>query len=875
MAGPVVRYVLNKIEEEFLFLWDLDKELRRLRDELQRTECFLEDADTRRNNDETVKVWVKDLIRAAYRAEDLVESFALEEENNRRGRKVCIGGSFFHSRFPGQLLARHKFGREIQPLLERIHRTRERGQCYGIADLSAGDEGKRYVDEKIARRRRAVLHAPDSYVVGMEEEKKAILDLLLGNKEARRSVVSIWGMGGLGKTTLAKKVFHDSTIERNFDLAVWIDVPQQYRGDDLLRELYMKVTKKNGEVGTMTAKKVEEILYRSLHQKKYLIVIDDVWDKEVWEIFEKRLPDEGNGSRVLITTRVRNVVPFANHHNLHFLSEEDSWELCLRKAFTNEDRRKVCQGDFEKKGKEIVKQCGGLPLALVVVGRLLWQKKILVKWDEIWRDGREGQDCMRILALSYADLPQHLKWCFLYLGAFPEDFKIDVDKLIRLWIAEGFIKGRRHKTLEEVAKEYLDELVCRSLAQFAQRSPEDNQQCHIHNLLRELAIEESDELDFFHRQQKVSLDYRTLRRFSFHTTSEEFLSRGYSTPSLRTLLGFKLYKMPICFPTCDMQLIRVIDLEGAPIEVVPKQVKELANLRYLGLRRTLIKSLPSSVQELSRLQTLDVRDTYMKKMNSGVWKIEALRHILFPLDMDMNGIQEGSLRNLQVLEYAKVGAWMSDCLSRLRNLQTLRLGDICEVHHENLSEALPMFSYLTALELSGKSIPAIGLMLSNLENLHRVFFNGRIQFSQPLQYQWPSRLSILNLLHTELDQDPLPSLGRLRKLRVLNLGFNSYHGTEMICHRDSFPQLQTLSFGSLTRLEEWKLDDGAMPCLRSLKIVCCEKLMKLPQGLKSLADLEELFLSHMSTSFYARIQKDDGEDWESIQHVPSINISDV
>ena len=667
-------------------------------------------------------------------------------------------------------------------------------------------------------------------------------------------------------------------------------MPRQCRGNDLLRDLYIKVTEQKREVEAMARinvkeRKREELkemnenlfgkrLYQLLERKKYLIVMDDVWDAEVWNIFEEHLPDEGNGSRVLITTRVRNVVTFANHYDLQFLNEEESWELFLSKAFTDADRRNLCQGDFERKGKEIVKKCGGLPLALAVVGRLLWQKKRLVKWEKIWQDEKEGQDCMKILALSYADLPQHLKCCFLYLGAFPEDFKIDVDKLIRLWIAEGFIEGRRHKTLEEVAKEYLDELVCRSLAQFAKMSPGDNEHCYINSLLHEFAIEESEKLHFFHCQQKAPLYHRTLRRFSFHTT-EEFLSRGHSTPCLRTLLGFKFDDISLGFPACDMQLIRVIDLEGAPIEVVPKQVKELANLRYLGLRRTLIKSLPSSVQELSRLQTLDVRDTYMENMNSGVWKIEALRHILFPLDMDMNGIQEGSLRNLQVLEYAKVGAWMSNCLSRLRSLQTLRLGDICAVHHESLSEALPMFSYLATLELSGKSIPATGLMLSNLENLHRVFFNGRIQFPQPLQYQWPSRLSILNLLRTKLDQDLLPSLGRLGNLRVLNLGFNSYHGTEMICHRDSFPQLQTLSFGSLTRLEEWKLDDGAMPCLRSLKIIRCEKLMKLPQGLKSLADLEELFLSYMSTSFYARIQQDNGGDWEIIQHIPSITIDSV
>ena len=164
---------------------------------------------------------------------------------------------------------RHNFGREIQLLVERIDDIAKSRQRYGIADLSAGDGGKRHVDEKIAQRRRVILHASDADVVGMEDEKKAIIDLLLAEKEKRRSIVSIVGMGGLGKSTLAKKVFKDSLIKSHFDLAVWIDVSQQYTGDDLLRKLYMEVTKKKRkEVEEMTLEEVEGNLYQSLEQKK-------------------------------------------------------------------------------------------------------------------------------------------------------------------------------------------------------------------------------------------------------------------------------------------------------------------------------------------------------------------------------------------------------------------------------------------------------------------------------------------------------------------------------------------------------------------------------------------------------------------------------
>ena len=887
MAGPVVGYLVKKfgdlLIEELLFLRDVDKEMSRLWDELKMMECFLEDADMKRNSDEKVKKWVKDVRRVAYEAEDLVESFALEEENRRRGSSR---GRISWLRLPG----RHKFGREIQLLVERIDDIETSRQRYGIADLSAGDGGKRPVDEKIVHRRRVALHTRDSDVVGMEDEKKAILDLLLAEKEKRRSVVSIVGMGGLGKSTLAKKVFKDSLIKSHFDLAVWIDVSQQSTREDLLRKLYMEVTKKKRkEVEEMTVDDVEKSLYKSLQPKKYLIVMDDVWDEEVWKIFKKGLPDEGNGSRVLITTRSQNVAKAAEPSaplNLRGLNDEEGWELFLRKAFPNEDGKKACQGEFENVGKEIVKKCGGLPLAVVVVGGLLSKKGSLREWDMIaktmvWQHEEKGKECMKILALSYADLPPHLKWCFLYLGVFPEDFEIEVEKLIRLWIAEGFVERREDITLEEVAMEYLDEIESRCLIQVGKESVGRTEPvfCRIHDLIRELAILESRDLDFFHFQQKALLDHQTsldssLRRFSFHGKSE-FLSQRHSTPRLRTLLGFKLTKESKVFPTCVWPLIRVIDLEGAPIKVVSEEVGELANLRYLGLRNTGIKSLPTSVRKLSRLQSLDVRDNPIWKMNSVVWKIEALRHILVPLHMDMDGIQQGSLRNLQVLEQAHAGDWMRGCLSRLTNLRKLRLEWITEVYHQDLSDALPELSCLTTLELEGLSLPVISLLLSNLDNLQSVKIKGQIRSPQHFEYRWPSRLSTLILDGTRLDQDPLPSLGTLTDLRVLKLLHNAYTGREMICPCDSFPQLQRLKLTRLTHLEEWKVDNRAMPRLQSLSIINCEELMKLPQGLKGLANLKKLYLSLMSTLLYARVQEENGEDWENIKHIPSITIPNV
>ena len=890
MAGPVLGYVVGRIgdflTEEYVLLRDVDREVKRLQDELKQMACFLEDADIRRNSNAEIKNWVREVRTVAYEAEDLVESFALDVEKNRQGQRGFIRRYIFRFRFPKQLQARHNFGRDIQLLMERIDDIGKRRQRYGIADLSADDNTRRYVDKEVAWRRRAVLHASDSDVVGMEDEKKAILDLLFRKSVTRLSVVSIVGMGGLGKTTLAKKVYKDPRIKSHFNCSVWIDVSQQYKDHELLKDLYMKVTKKGRkEVGKMIGTEIEERLHDSLRAGTYLIVMDDVWDKRVWKILEQHLPDEGNGSRVLITTRTHDV---GKPYPLRFLNDEESWELFLRKAFPQEDGRKACQGEFEKVGKRMVRKCGGLPLALVVIGGLLSQKERLVEWDKIektlvWAHENEGKQCMKILALSYSDLPRHLKWCFLYLGAFPEDFEIDVKKLIRLWIAEGFVQGREREriTLEELAEQYLEELVLRCLVQVEDWSPGNVERCRVHDLLHELAVEESNELNFFHCQQKALdrpniLEYSSLRRFSLHMASEEFLSQlqvGY--PRLRTLLGFKLDNLSMGFPTSGIQLIRVMDLEGAPIELVPEQVGDLANLRYLGLMKTMIKSLPKSIQKLSRLQSLDIRGTRMTKMNDVVWKIEALRQVLVSPSVELCRIQKGNLRNLQVLEEAKAGDWMNNCLSKLTNLQTLRLASIQDAHHQQLSEILPRFSHLTTLKLSGTSIPAISLMLSNIGDLHWLFLSGTIKMPNTLRYEWPSRLSTLTLYGTELDQDPLPSLGKLTDLRVLVLLRNSYRGREMTCPSDTFPQLRILRVEYLAQLEKWVVDNRAMPRLKNLRISGSRELTMLPQGLKSLDNLENLFLLNLSSTLYARVHKENGEDWENIQHIPSIIIENV
>ena len=892
MAGLAVRFVVKLIGdfliEEARCLQNVDEEVGRLHDELRRMAWFLEDVDARQKSNEGVENWVKDMRNIAYQVEDLLESCFLQVERTQQERRGFISRFIFCAHLPNQLHTHCKFKREIQSLRAAVDDIWRGNLISGITGPHAYGE-ERSVDEEIMRQRKAVAH--HSNVVGMENEKKAILDMLFSSNLKKKFVISIVGMGGLGKTTLARKVFEDPQIASHFDRLVWLDMTQKYKEDKLLKDLVMQVSKiQSEELEKMTQWELRLSVHQSLQSMKYLIVMDDAWEREALYLIKCYVPHEDNGSKVLITTRKQEVPvvfnPFSPPYHLRFLNEEESWELFLRKAFPIIDERSHCKGELQEVGEQMVRKCGGLPLALVVLGEFLsTRRRSVTEWRRIaetfvWLHNEEGEKCIKILALSYVDLPQHLKWCFLYLGAFPENMKIDAQKLIRLWIAEGFIDDKKETTLEKSAEEYLEELVERYLVEVTERSPRKVEEFRVHYLLRELAISKASELGFFDSSsvalQPDIFPYTSARHLSLSTSPEEFISQHPPTPKLRTLLGFNFGSRPIDLCLSRLKLIRVIDLEGAPIQVVPNQIGDLVNLRYLGFRNTWIKSLPNSIEKLTRLQTLDIRQTLIEQLNSTVWRIKTLRHVLIPPSLKPCGVHLGSLTKLQVLEEAMASDWIFWGLPKLVSLRTLRLTSIESNHHQALSVALHGFSFLTTLELEGELIPTILSILSGLRDLHTLILIGQIQgFPQTHSYQWPYGLSILKLSDTFLDQDPLPSLGKLWNLRVLDLRMDAYRGKEMTCPRNAFPQLRTLNVHYLNWLEKWTLDDGVMLRLENLVMCGLKNLTMLPQGLKNLTYLKKLTLANMSAALNAQVNKENGEDWENIQHIPCITVDHV
>ncbi|XP_031249447.1 putative disease resistance RPP13-like protein 3 [Pistacia vera] len=396
----------------------------------------------------------------------------------------------------------HYIGKEIEALRKIIDDLSRKRELYCLQDISQMQQGgKSSGYGRLKELRRAPSFVVEENVVGFEDDAKTLLAKLL-EKEPRRFVISIFGMGGLRKTTLAKKPYHNIDIGNKFDRCAWVSVSQDYKTRDLLiRIIVFQVVKMTEEIETLNEENLERYLHKSLEGYSYLVVIDDVWHKEAWETLRRAFPDNKNGSRVIITTRIREVAERSDEkihvYELRFLRPDESWMLFCDKAF----RSLNTDEGLENLGKEMVGKCGGLPLAIVVLGGLLSAKKPQ-EWrmvgDHIWRLLRNDSiHISYLLALSFNDLSYQLKLCFLYLGLFPEDFKICTEKLTQLWVAEGFIEENENQLIEDVAIDNLNELINRSFIQIEKRCWGRIITCQVHDLLRDLAIAKAKQLNFF------------------------------------------------------------------------------------------------------------------------------------------------------------------------------------------------------------------------------------------------------------------------------------------------------------------------------------------------------------------------------------------
>lgn len=255
-----------------------------------------------------------------------------------------------------------------------------------------------------------------------------------------------------------------SSVRAEFEYHIMLSISQQFNLIDLLRKMLRKL--KNSIPENHDLEDLINELKSSLSTRRYLIILDDVWKDDLWNRLKDALPDVKNGSRILMTSRSIDIAKSADPkmppYELFFLDAQKSRDLLIKKALCYKEPDKECPCDLLEIANKLSNKCKGLPLALIVLGGILLNKECTYPiWNRVLQTldwYTKGKDCMQILAMSYEDMPYHLKACFLYLAFFPEDYEVSTNRLIRMWVAEGFIPHEGRATMEEIAEDCLEEL---------------------------------------------------------------------------------------------------------------------------------------------------------------------------------------------------------------------------------------------------------------------------------------------------------------------------------------------------------------------------------------------------------------------------------
>ncbi|WCJ37360.1 Disease resistance protein RPM1 [Euphorbia peplus] len=904
MADAAVNFLLDKLTaillEKASLLGDARDKIEDIKLELESMRSFLSDAERRKDLSESVETWVRQVREVAYEVEDLIDEFIHHSYKQRlnNGFKGAVQDVInFHKK----LSARSRISSKLQKIKAKVHEVYERSKRYDFSQLddaktrnAAADQWKHYGESSY--------FVDEDDIVGMEENTEQLIGWLT-EEEPRRTVISIVGMGGLGKTTLVKSIYDNPMIKKDFDCWAWISVSQSYGMTELLRNMIKEVfdttqVTMSYNLGSMNNRQLLRILVDFLLQKRYIIVLDDVWSIDLWSKIRGAFPNNKSGSRIILTTRNENVASSigiqSRLHHLHPLQDKDAWALFCKKAFWS-DPEHTCPKELQPLAEAILKKCEGLPLAIVAVGGLMCSRsKRIGEWKTVheslnWQLSHNPmlEQVKGILLLSFNDLPFYLKNCFLYCCVFRDGSPIRRKKLIRLWVAEGFIRERKGMSMEETAEEYLTELILRSMIQVTETNDAGRvKMCRVHDVMRELASTTSEKENFC-----VAYDgYQTkvegkIHRLSIYDTAENI--RLSSTTSCH-LRSFFVFPTDMCSSfslnavSSKFKLLRVLDLEGVPVESIPTALVELFNLRYLNLRETKIKELPKSMEKLHNLQTLDVWKTNLERLPSGISKLSNLRHLLTCSSHDQNlevigGMQAPTgiwnIRCLQTLASIEAGKELLQNLGNLTELKRLEITKLRATDGPKLCSSIQKMTGLYHLGLTATNTEEklqLEALLMPPKLLQKLTLVGKLN-SLPTWFGSLGSLTHLHLGFSSLGEDMLSSLCDLSSLVFLELK-KAYDGKVLQFEAGWFPSLNKLILQQLAELNCIKLEEGSLPSIKELCLMGCQELKELPFGIENLVGLKKLHLEEMAQEFIERLE-DNSEDYgEKVGHITTIKL---
>ncbi|AQK66854.1 L-zip+NBS+LRR-like protein [Zea mays] len=869
LASAVLKVVMGKlgavIGPEVNMLWKFKDDLESIRSTLLTLQAVLNDAEKRSSREERVRLWLKRLKFAAYDIHDILEEM---ESNNDIGY-----GSF--KKLSAHITIAHKM-KKMRQRLEKIKEEAKLDIFNFKADCCSLDENVNS---------RATFSCISEDIVGRSTEKETIVAMLTTYSEEEILTICIYGFGGLGKTTLARLAFNDENVGGVFDYRVWVYVSMKFDLKKIGESILSEIDEGNcGHHGNL--QEVTRHLQRVLDGKKFLVVLDDLWEDNWIQLqnLKAMLSCGAKGSKIVVTTRTGKIASLMDHcmpYKMDVLSDDDCWILFKRRAFVpgRDDPR------IEVIGRDIVKKCNGVPLSAQALGFMMRFKEGVAAWEavrdsEIWEI--EDQNIMPSLKLSYCLMPCHLKLCFAYCVVFSKGAAIDKDMLIQQWIALGFIQPTSGSlTHVKRGEEYIRELVSMSFLQASMfSSSADNHHMkaarvfQMHDLVYDLARCVANEEFLFMDAKKSGMTsarndhYRHIVLMNYVEVPMNSKAALCKAKSLHFRDCKRLQISGRSLSLTLSKFLRVLDISGCSMLGLPSQLNQMKQLRYLDASGMQNELKQESFAGLKCLNALNLSAGYFQKLPVQIVNLEKLHYL------NLHGCSRLML--------------IPESICELRDLVHLDLSGC--INLRVLPTSFGKLHKLSFLDMSGclnlVSLPESFCDLRSLENLNLSSFHelrelplGNHQELLILDMSNCHKIQILpmsfcNLLHLEdlnlsccYELQELPEdFGKNRGLRILDLSN---------CHR-----LQTLpdSFTDLVNIEKLILSDcwelvqlpellGFLQKIQVLDLSCCSQLFALPESVTKLTNLE-----HLNLSCCISLEKMPG-DYGSLKKLKLLNIS--
>ncbi|KAL8458540.1 hypothetical protein ACS0TY_036168 [Phlomoides rotata] len=788
--------------------------------------------------------------RCSIRTEDVIESHVVDQihvDSINRGKRISSIG----------------FYEDLQSVIKEMDSIKK--EVMKIKEKNTMQQSQKYSRSSSASMRK-------NPMVGFDDVKLEVMDKLIGRND--RQIIPIVGMAGIGKTTLAKHIYQDRVVVRNFDILAWVTITQEYRN----REILANLLQEGGEgLNEEDEYELGDKLHKRLWGRRYLIIMDDIWDIKVWEQLRRYFPDNQNGSRIVLTSRISNFELSDSSYVLKmgFLDKHSSWILFFKTVFGEEGS---CPLELEEIGKEIVENCRGLPLSIVVVGGLLARSKQTREyWEYIAKNLysivnlEEDEHCLKVLHMSYNHLPVHLKPCFLYMGVFSEDKKIPVSKLIRLWVAEGFLKPSSDgKRLEEIAKEYLIELIDRNMVLVHQLGCIGNiKNCHIHDLLRDLCLREAEKQRFINvirpHSVKSSQEASNQRRVVIPKVSYQE-NEVNALQSMSCVRSLTFWNPNDVLQLYNFRLLRIMSYSSFHPLYYLEHMLKLVNSRYIVLNLHRNAKFHSSICLLWNLHTIIIESGGKVTAPVEIWDMPQLRQfvcrygIYLPPPRGGNTSRRGDvvLTNLEILGRVINFKCCDDVVRRIPNVKKLKI--------------------LFDGEVDGNCLAKLG-ELQKLESFRCYSFLGVGDILHNHTFPRSLRRLTLSLGNAcaARSEDVLGIVGALPLLEKLIFRFGTFEGRVWETVEGQFRSLKFLKLEDCPDLEIWRTESSHFPRLEHLVLVLLEELQVIPPEIGEITTLKSLKLVECRNSAVEsakRIQDDQEDNFGEVSLQVEVQISD-